>query len=181
MKVSVHLFPVLEFTASASSWFDPASWNSTDFQTANDTRRFMLDLEQVPCGNDKVVFPAEHSFQVDMSSQSLKAASVNIRNQACHFVVLELNTIHYTSTEQQHSDFTTIHQEIVGLITTTALYPKPPARCGQSSYRALDVVILHVHHVSTYMCICSLPILLEVSVSELFILSIISAELLFSL
>lgn len=74
------IFVVVEFSASSGPWFDPKSWGTNQIHS-NDSLRFLLDVEKVPCSQDRVIFPDYNSFVVDMEAKQLSIGSMLIHNE----------------------------------------------------------------------------------------------------
>ena len=68
------------FNATASPWFDPKSWGTNQVKS-NESLRFLLDIEKVPCSKDRVYFPDFNSFSVDMEAKPINIGSMLIHNE----------------------------------------------------------------------------------------------------
>lgn len=63
----------------ATSWFNPKSWMTEQVDKLG-SQRFMLDMESVPCSEDRVVFPSQDTFLVDIARADISAASMLVHH-----------------------------------------------------------------------------------------------------
>lgn len=56
----------------ALSWMDPSNWCvvATPDQECLDPQPPLLDTERIPCSKDSVVFPAKHTFYIDLKANA---------------------------------------------------------------------------------------------------------------
>ncbi|XP_067941365.1 protein amnionless-like [Watersipora subatra] len=69
----------VEFQVEATSWFNPKSWMTEQVDKLG-SQRFMLDMESVPCSEDRVVFPSQDTFLVDIARADISAASMLVHH-----------------------------------------------------------------------------------------------------